>query len=137
MNPILEESFFFYRHKCRFAVQIDTQDQCIVLPIGEIGAITVPITLLSASPQPVIRHPDGQRCTILTDGCLRITKSYEAGLRRRQIMVADPGSWIVLPMHDNNPTSAWAWVPRPLEPNPILVRPSTVFAAINGDAART
>jgi len=132
MTTALDESFFYYRHKCRFDVQVDSQEQRIVLPLGgSVGAITVPTELLTESASPVIRHPGGDLCTILTVGSLRITKSYRAGLQRTGIIVGEPGGWVVLPMSDNDPNFGWVWVPKVLEANPTLARPSAVFAALN------
>ncbi|NUS45591.1 MAG: hypothetical protein HOQ24_18100 [Mycobacteriaceae bacterium] len=131
MDRVLEESFFFYRHKCRFDVQVDTQEQRIVLPVGAIGAITLPVDLIELAPKPVIRRPDEDRCTVLTDGMLRITKGYLAAMRRRGVTIVEPGTWIVLPMHDNDPAVPWRWEPAPLQENPTLPRPSEIFAGLN------
>lgn len=135
MNAALDESFFYYRHKCRLEVQVDTQEQRVVLPVGSIGALFAPIDLAGMSEMPVIRHPDGRRCTILTDGSMRVTGSYRAGLGRTGISIAEPGSWVVLPMADNDPEFGWVWTPAVLEPKFTLPRPSAVFAALNSTPA--
>jgi hypothetical protein len=138
MMSTLDETFFFYRHKCGFDVLVDVEDQRVVLPIDKIGAIIVPTELVPESISPVIRHPGGQRCTILTDGDSGLTKAFRARLQRAGISTVDPGSWVALPMlgaQATDPEADYMWTPGPLEPPVTLPRPSTVYAALNSTLA--
>lgn len=135
MNAALDATFFYYRHKCRLDVQFDSHEQQVVLQVGPIGALYAPIELAATVDMPVIRHPDGQHCTILTEGNMRMTARYRAGLSRTGVTLADSGSWVVLPLSNNDPGFGWVWVPSVLEPDFALPRPSAVFTALNSTPA--
>lgn len=135
MNAALDATFFYYRHKCRLDVQFDSHDQQVVLQVGPIGALYAPLELAATVDMPVIGHPDGQNCTILTAGDMRMTARYRAGLSRTGITIADAGSWVVLPMSNNDPEFGWVWIPEVLEPDFTLPRASAVFTALNSTPA--
>lgn len=135
MMSILDETFFYYRHKCGFDVMVDTEESRVVLPVGRMGAIVTPVHLVPVSIEPTICHPGGALHTILTDGDSRLTKAFRARLRQANIAVVDPGDWVVLPMcgqtAESNSEQDWSWAPTPPRPDTPLPRPSTVYAALN------
>lgn len=132
MTGSLACSVDFYRQECGFAVAVDQSRQLVVLMIGLVGAITAPATLFGLDTKPVIRHPGGDRCTVLTRGVAKLASVERTNLLRLGITVADSGSGVVLPMRDNDPSVGWLWYPRPLAADPVLEAPSVMLDLLVG-----
>lgn len=120
-------SYRFYRRTCGMAAVLDVERLHVVLKIGAVGAITLPVGMVPMLATPMISHPGGRRCTILTRGVPEISDVYRTRLTRYGIAVADPGSGVVLPLWDNDPSSGWQWLTRPPSGPPMLIHPFTVL----------
>lgn len=125
-SPVVR-SCHYYQQVCGFPVVVYLEEQRIVLRIGAIGAVTVPTALLPASAAPVICHPGGRRCSILTLGVPHFRQTDREQLLQWGIAIADPGSGVVLPMCDNDPDYGWLWIPRPPTERTMLEPPLRVL----------